>query len=81
MFFTYTCDSRICSKQISFGIFNDRITLVQFQGGCQGNLRAISALLEGMFVNDAIEKLKLIACGNKGTSCAADLAKALKEAV
>jgi uncharacterized protein (TIGR03905 family) len=52
--------------------------MVQFQGGCQGNLRAISALVEGMFVNDAIEKLMPIVCGNKGTSCASELARALE---
>jgi uncharacterized protein (TIGR03905 family) len=52
--------------------------MVEFQGGCQGNLKAISALAEGMLINDVIHKLKLITCGNKKTSCAGELARALE---
>ena len=78
MLYTYTCNERVCPKSIEFGVANGRVMMVQFRGGCQGNLRAISALVEGMFIDDAIRKLRPIVCGEKGTSCAGELARALE---
>ena len=54
---------------------------VQFVGGCNGNLKGIGALVEGMDVQDVIARVEGIRCGMKSTSCPDQLAKALKEAV
>ena len=70
---TGTCSTKI-EVDIEDGILHD----VKFSGGCPGNLQAISRLVKGMEVNDAIERLDDIRCGNKITSCADQLAKALK---
>jgi uncharacterized protein (TIGR03905 family) len=53
---------------------------VQFIGGCNGNLQGISKLVDGMDVDEVIEKIEGIHCGFKPTSCPDQLAKALKEA-
>ena len=68
----------VCAKEISFDIEEGKLRNLTFVGGCQGNLRAISILLEGMSVEDVIEKVKGITCGNKGTSCTDQLAKILE---
>ena len=70
---TGTCSTKI-EVDIEDGILHD----VKFSGGCPGNLQAISKLVKGMEVSDAIERLDDIKCGNKLTSCADQLAKALK---
>ena len=57
---------------------NDEIKSVEFFGGCNGNLKGISALVTGMKVDDAISKLKGIRCGFKPTSCPDQLAQALE---
>jgi uncharacterized protein (TIGR03905 family) len=78
MLYTYICDKKVCPKSIEFGVANGRIMMVKFNGGCQGNLSAISVLVEGMFIDDAIRKLMPIVCGDKETSCAGELARALE---
>ena len=57
----------------------DIIKSVEFVRGCPGNLFGISQLVKGMNIDDAIEKLSGIKCGNKDTSCPDQLSKALKE--
>ena len=52
---------------------------VQFVGGCNGNLKGIAALVEGMDVQDVISRIEGVRCGMKPTSCPDQLAKALKE--
>lgn len=70
-----------CCKIIEFNLENDIVTNVIFLGGgCPGNLKAIPKLIDGMNVNDIINKINGINCGNKDTSCADQLAKALQEA-
>ena len=69
----------VCSKKIDFKIVDDKIAEVIFTGGCAGNLFGISALIKGMDVNEAIQKLKGIKCGDKSTSCPDQLALALEE--
>ena len=70
-----------CSKQIRFDLNDDIVTNVEFLGGgCPGNLKAIPRLVEGMTVSEIQNKLSDVICGFKGTSCAAELAKAVKEA-
>lgn len=69
-----------CSSVITFDIEGDVITNVQFTGGCNGNLKAISALVEGLTVSQIEEKVKGITCGWKNTSCSDQLSKAVRKA-
>lgn len=74
--------SGVCAKKITFEIDSDRkVRNVSFLGGCNGNLKAISKLVEGMDVDKVIEILEGNVCGMKGTSCADQLTKALKERI
>ncbi len=68
-----------CSSEINFEIEDDIIKSVSFTGGCNGNLKGISALVTGMKVEDVIARLDGIRCGFKNTSCPDQLSKALKE--
>ena len=70
----------VCASQLQFDLEDGRIHNVSFTGGCNGNLKAISSLLEGADVDFAIERLSGIHCGFKDTSCGDQLAKALKKA-
>lgn len=70
-----------CSTAISFDIDGDIIRNVSFTGGCNGNLKAISKLVDGMTVTQIEEKLKGNLCGMKNTSCADQLAVAVREAL
>ncbi len=79
MRYTYTTKG-VCSRQISFDIDNDVITNVSFLGGCDGNLKAISKLVNGMTVDQIESVLKGNICGWKDTSCADQLAIAVREA-
>lgn len=69
-----------CSQKIFFDVENGKVTNVQFLGGCNGNLKGIAALVEGMDVDQVISRVEGIRCGMKNTSCPDQLAKALKEA-
>jgi len=72
----------VCSMQIKFEIDENRIVKnVKFLGGCNGNSKGISALAEGMSVDELIKRLKGIDCNGKGTSCPDQLARAVSEAV
>ena len=68
-----------CSQRILFEINDGIVENVQFIGGCHGNLQGISKLVQGMKVQDVIERIEGIHCGMKPTSCPDQLAKALKE--
>lgn len=70
-----------CSQRIIFELDNNIIHNVQFLGGCNGNLKGIASLVEGMNVDEVIARLEGIHCGMKNTSCPDQLAKALKEAI
>lgn len=70
----------VCPKKITFTIENGTVKNVVFIGGCPGNLKAISTLIEGMPVEEVISKFKGNICRNQ-TSCADQLAIALEEAV
>ena len=69
-----------CSREIAFEVENGKVTNVQFFGGCNGNLKGISALVEGMSIDEVIARVEGITCGMKSTSCPDQLAQALKEA-
>lgn len=68
-----------CSSAIDIEMNGDTIKSVSFTGGCNGNLKGISSLVEGMKAEDAVKKLKGIKCGFKSTSCPDQLACALEE--
>ena len=65
---------------ICFDLEDGKVRNVQFLGGCNGNLKGIGQLVEGMDVDDVIAKLEGTTCGMKKTSCPDQLAQALKEA-
>ena len=69
-----------CSREIAFEVENGKVTNVQFFGGCNGNLKGISALVEGMSIDEVIARVEGITCGMKSTSCPDQLAQALKQA-
>lgn len=72
---------RVCAKRIKFELNDNIVTNVVFlDGGCPGNLQALPRLVEGMTVEEIEKKLAGINCGIKGTSCADQLAKAVREA-
>ena len=70
-----------CSQQMSFDLQDGKIHNLKFVGGCNGNLKGICSLVEGMDANEVISKLEGIRCGFKSTSCPDQLAKAIKEAL
>ena len=59
----------------------DVVKDVEFIGGCNGNLKGISALVKGMKYEDIKEKLEGITCGFRSTSCPDQLVKAIGEAI
>ncbi|MBO4941042.1 MAG: TIGR03905 family TSCPD domain-containing protein [Clostridia bacterium] len=69
-----------CSREILFDIDGGVVRNVRFVMGCMGNTQGVSRLVEGMDVDEAIEKLSGIDCGGRGTSCPDQLAKALAAA-
>lgn len=68
----------VCSSSIEFEIIDGKLYSVRFKNGCDGNLEGISRLVEGMNVQDVIEKLRGIPCQGV-TSCPDQLAKALEQ--
>lgn len=73
--------SGTCSQQIFFEIEDGKVKNVEFLGGCNGNLKGIGSLVEGMDAETVIAKMEGITCGMKNTSCPDQLAKALKAAM
>ena len=71
----------VCASRINFELDDGIIKNVQFVGGCNGNLRAISKLIEGMEAEKVINLLAGNTCGFKKTSCADQLTIALKKAL
>lgn len=67
-----------CSSQIDLEVEDGILKEVHFIGGCNGNLKGISALVKGMKVEEVISRLEGIRCGNKPTSCPDQLCQALK---
>jgi uncharacterized protein (TIGR03905 family) len=69
-----------CSSKIKFDIRDGKVYSVSFEDGCNGNLKALSILVEGMAVSELVEKLRGIDCGGRGTSCSDQLARAVAQA-
>lgn len=71
----------VCSARTEVSLHGDVIEEIKVVGGCNGNLQGVSALLKGMRVQDAIDRLSGIRCGFRTTSCPDQIAKALQEAM
>lgn len=77
--FTYI-PSGVCARQIDFDYDDDHIIHnLKYVGGCNGNLKAVGLLVEGMKLEDVANKLEGNKCGARNTSCADQLAKAIRE--
>ena len=70
-----------CSLKVDFDIVDGKLYNVVYTGGCNGNLKAIGRLLEGMDVNFALDRLSGVRCGFKNTSCGDQLARGIREAL
>ncbi len=70
----------VCAMEIGFDLDGDTVSNIQFTGGCNGNLKAISKLLEGTNVDFIESRLRGNKCGFKDTSCADQLAIAVRKA-
>lgn len=68
-----------CSRSIDIEVENGKIKDVQFDGGCNGNLKGISRLVKGMELEQVIDAFNGVTCGMRPTSCPDQLAKALLE--
>ena len=70
----------VCSREIRIELDGDTVKKVEFEGGCNGNLKGVASLVEGMKIDEVIDRLEGINCGFRGTSCPDQLSKALKAA-
>lgn len=80
MSYSYTTRGT-CSRKINFDLEDGIVKNVNFVGGCNGNTKGISQLVDGMQAEDVIKKLEGTQCGFRGTSCPDQLARALKAAL
>jgi uncharacterized protein (TIGR03905 family) len=71
--------SGTCSTKICFDVEEGILHSVKFENGCDGNLKAIGALVEGMSAVEIYKRLNGVRCGNRGTSCADQLARAIEQ--
>ncbi len=71
----------VCARSIDVELDGKTIKSVEFEGGCHGNLQGVAILAQGMNADDFIKKCQNIKCASKPTSCPAQLAKALEEAM
>ncbi len=77
----FTCPTQfVCASKIDFDLEGDVVTNISFTGGCNGNLKAIARLVDGFTVEQLEEKCKGNTCGMKPTSCADQLARAVRKA-
>lgn len=76
---TYTTRGT-CSRQITFELDGNRVKNIRFVGGCDGNLKAVSKLADGMTVEQIESMLRGNTCGPRPTSCADQLAIAVQQA-
>ncbi|MCD7975144.1 MAG: TIGR03905 family TSCPD domain-containing protein [Phascolarctobacterium sp.] len=68
-----------CSRRINFDIIEGKLHNVTFEGGCNGNLKAIGRLVEGKDAREVAEILAGVDCNDRGTSCGDQLSKAILE--
>jgi len=70
-----------CSSRIEFDLDGDIVRDVVFPGGCNGSLKAIPCLIEGIAANEVIRRVKGVTCGPRNTSCSDQLSQALEQAL
>ena len=70
----------VCAQLISFDLEDDIVSNIHFEGGCNGNLKAISKLVDGWTVDKIESYLRGNLCGRRPTSCADQLAIAVRKA-
>lgn len=80
MYFTHK-NKGTCSKEVSFDLVDGKLYNVQFVGGCNGNAKGISKLLEGADAEEVMNRLAGVTCGLKPTSCPDQLSIAIREAL
>ncbi|MDR2619299.1 MAG: TIGR03905 family TSCPD domain-containing protein [Treponema sp.] len=68
-----------CSTKIFFDIIDGRVRNISFKDGCNGNLKALGILAEGMEARELVAKLKGLKCGKRETSCGDQLARAVEK--
>ena len=68
-----------CSREIHFDVENNKLKNVSFVGGCNGNLKGIGLLVEGMDIDEVIKRVEGVSCNGRPTSCPDQLARALKQ--
>ena len=73
--------SGTCSSEINFDLREGKVHSVSFEGGCNGNLKALSILAEGMDAQELVKKLKGVRCGKRDTSCADQLSLGILQAI
>jgi len=73
--------SGTCSKEINFELRDGKVYSVSFKDGCDGNLKSLGILVEGMDAEELVKKLKGVHCGRKQTSCGDQLAVAVAQAL
>ena len=71
----------VCSTKLEFELDGDIIRNVKFKGGCNGNLKALAALTEGMTVDQIEGYFRGISCNGRGTSCSDQLAQGVRQAL
>ena len=71
----------VCSRKIELDIENGRVHNIHYLGGCNGNLQAISRVVEGMTVEQVEGYFRGISCNGKGTSCSDQLAQGVRAAL
>lgn len=69
----------VCASKVEFDVEDGVLRNIAFSGGCNGNLKGIGALADGMTPSEAVTKLEGIGCGGRGTSCPDQLSVAIKE--
>ena len=79
MHFSYKTKN-VCSSEINFDLEGNKLYNVVFTGGCNGNLKAIGKLVEGMDADEVVALLQGNTCGRSSTSCADQLTKAIQAA-
>lgn len=70
----------VCSREIRIDLDGDNVSRVEFVGGCDGNLKAVSRLIKGMTVEEVAAALEGNTCGRRATSCADQLVRGLRMA-
>ena len=71
----------VCSRKIDLDIENGRVHNIHYLGGCNGNLQAISRVVEGMTVDQIEGYFRGISCNGRGTSCSDQLAQGVRQAL